>query len=299
MNKIRYIAAALALALAATASAVSPGESKVALKATADMSLGNELNTGSALAGLSTSSSGSGFGIDLGWRFWSRLRNSLEINIGVGYGYTTLSADLEHMDYHYSAPSSADMDGVDYIRYYEIDRLHQKVTASRVYIPLYLNYRYQLSKVVGLHALAGVRLGINVSTKLRESSGDAFSYGVYPIYDDLMIDAPYMNEFGSSTFGPAQTFSPEVNKLTTSAMVGAGAEFNLGGPLALDLSVRYEGGLNDMFKKSTFSPASLDAANAPVRYTVAEGQTVAPLAGYLTSSKLSRLSVAIALICRF
>ncbi len=284
--------------LSAQAQTTEPGE-KFAIKATADIGIGKVLNTKSNLSDLSYKSSGSDFGIDFGWKFWNRKSNSLEANIGVGYSHTSLTADLGKLNYNYSASALADMDGVPYIRYYELGGIHQKIAAERVSVPIYLNYQYQFSKVFGIHALAGIKLGFNVSSKVKETNGTVFSYGVYPQYDNLMIDAPYMNEFGEAILDTDRTRKPEANSLTTSCLLGVGAEVRVGGPFAIDVSLRYEGGFNDMFKKAYNSSAAFNAENAPVRYTVAEGQTAASLSNYLNSSKIAKLSCAISLICRF
>ncbi len=275
------------------------GEERFAIKPTVEIGFGDALSTGNAMPGMSTKSSSTDFGVDFGWTVWRSRSNSLEVNFGLGYGSTSLTADLGKLDYHYSAPAAADMDNDTYIRYYELSAMHQKIQAGRVTLPIYLNYRYETSRVVSLHALLGMKFGFSASSKVSQSSGTAYSYGIYPQYDNLLINATYMNEFGTTTLGADRTLKPETNGCTASLLVGAGAEIRLWGPLALDITLRYERGFNDVFKTAAGSVASIDADNAPVTYTVAEGQTVRPLSSYLGGSKISRLSAALSLICRF
>lgn len=297
--KSRYIFM-VALSLAGlTASAQAGATEDFAIKATADIGLGKAMSTGYALPGLSAKSSSSDFGVDFGWTFWRQAQNSLEANIGLRYGRTSLKADVSDMDYHYAAPGSADMDNVAYIRYYELDDLHQKVVTDRLAIPLYLNYRYEINDRFSVHALAGMKLGFNVSSKIAQSGCKVYSYGVYPEYDDLMIDASYMNEFGSSTLGRDRAFKPETNTVTFSLMAGVGAEVHVWGPLSADLTFRYEGAVNNIYKSAKSRITTFEADNVPVSYTVAQGQKVKSLSDYLTSSKLSRISCAISLIYRF
>ncbi len=299
MNRFRlYIVTALAALTTFGAAAQSQPLKKFAVKATADIGLGGALSTKSSLAGMTTKSSGSGFGVDFGYTFWTKERQALEANIGLGYTSCSLTADVESLDYHYSAPAAADMDNVPYIRYYELSGLHQKASAGRVTVPIYINYKYRVHELVDAHVLAGFKLGFSGGGKVSDTSGSAFSYGIYPQYDDLMIDATYMNEFGQSSLSSMQVLKPQVSGMSASFLIGLGAEVRVNGPVSIDVSFRYEGGGN-MFKSVGGSTTSFTADNAPVRYTVAEGQTVSPLCGYLTSSKISRLSLALGVIYRF
>lgn len=298
-NKIKFALIGLAVsALASSAQTVS--NPKFAIKATADLGIGNAISLGYGLPEISGKSQAANeFGIDFSLKIWELGKNSIDANIGLGYSSLPLTLDVAKMDYHYDAPAEADMDNEPYIRYYELDGMHQKLSSKRIAIPLYLNYNYQVCKWVGVHAMLGYKFGINFSPKISESSGNAFCYGVYPQYDDLMIDASYMNEFGESSLNSADSDKPKLNGVTCGFLVGLGAEFRIWGPVSVDLSLRYEAGMDNVYKGSESDVWKLDAENAPVSYTVAGGQKVKPLSHYLTMSKLSRLSLAASLIYRF
>ncbi len=204
------------------------------------------------------------------------------------------------MDYHYPAPASADMDNETYVRYYEIDGLHQQIKVERITVPLYIEYRYRLSSRFSIHALLGYRFGFNFSSKVSELTGDVFSYGVYPQYGNLMIDAPYMNAFGASVLNSENaTNKPNVYKVGASFLTGAGIEFRVWGPIALGASLKYEASMTDMFKPVAAQIIKYDAEDAPVTYTVAGGQKVKTLSDYFSLSKISRLSYSVSLVFRF
>ncbi len=289
---------AVSMLVALTGTAQTAGREKFAIKATADIGIGNALSTRCALPGMDAKSASSDFGIDFGWTFWSQRENSLEANIGLGYGRTSLKANLSGMEYHYAAPAAADMDNEPYIRYYALDGVHQNIRIGRLTIPIYLNYRYQINDRFSLHALAGMKLGFNVVENFT-SRGKAFSYGVYPQYDNLMIDASYMNGFGASTLGRNETITPDVHAVTFSLMAGVGADVRIWESFYAGLTFKYEGAVNNMYKSIKADPDAFNANTAPVTYTVAEGETVKPLSSYLTSSKLSRFSCVISLFYRF
>ncbi len=292
------IAICTAMLSAFAVSAQEAGNEDFAVKANAEIGIGKALSIQSALPGMKTSSSGSNFGADFGWTFWRKEQHSIEANIGLGYAYTTVKANIPGIDYSYSAPADADMDNDTYIRYYNMEGTFQKSQVQRITLPLYVNYNYQFSKVFSLHALLGFRFGFNFSPKLKDSEASVFSYGVYPQYGDLMIDAPYMNDFGTANVG-ANTSKPLGNKVTAAFLAGLGGEFRVYGPFSIDLSFRYEAGFNDLFKKAASIGTDFDASTAPVTYTVAEGQKVKPLSYYFTKSKISHFSAAISFIYHF
>ncbi len=290
---------AMILAPAISAGAQNNAEEKFSVKATADITLVNMMSKKSALPEMSSKPSSFEFGADFGWTFWKREKNSLEANLGLGYERISWKASLPALNYHYNAPAAADMDNETYVRYYSLSEVNQKMVNGRLTLPVYLNYRYQINERFSIHALAGVKMGFSVSSKVGNASGKAFSYGIYPQYDDLMIDASYLNEFGESVLNKEAALKPKATPVTASLMVGAGAEVRIWGPLAANLTIKYEGGLSNEYKSAYSNLSSFEASNVPVKYTVAEGQTMTPLTAYMKSTKLSRLSCAISLVCRF
>ncbi len=291
--------AASAMLPALSTSAQSTPNERFTIKATADIGLSSSLSTGTSLPEASAKASSSDFGFDFGMIVWQHSKSSLELNAGLSYGSTSIKADLPKFDYHYSAPSTADMDGDTYIRYYELKDLHQKISVGRFAVPVYVNYRYRIHRLITVHALAGFKFGFNVSSKLTSLTGKAYSYGIYPQYDDLMIDASYMNMFGDTSLDSAQGFKPKTSSFSFSIIAGLGAEIYLWGPLSADVSLRFEQATGNMFKALNPGNASYGENDAIVTYTVAEGQKVKAIPNFFDKSKLSRLSLALSLIYRF
>ncbi|MDE6036809.1 MAG: hypothetical protein K2G05_00920, partial [Duncaniella sp.] len=93
--------------------------------------------------------------------------------------------------------------------------------------------------------------------------------------------------------------APEVSAMTVSLLAGIGAEFRVYGPLALDLSLRYNGGLTNLYKQVITHSDGFTETNSPLTYTVKDGERIKSLTDYVTASKLSQLSVNISLIYRF
>lgn len=297
--KVRSIVLAATILPAFIATAQDSDKEKFLIKASADFGIGNALATTYTIPNISDKSSSSNFGIEFGWRIWQQNRISVEANVGIGYGFTNLNAHLQPMNFHYSAPIEADMDMDPYIRYTDMGDLYQKIKTQTITLPLYVTYRYRVSKIFSLHAFLGFRFGYNFSSKVTETSGNIFSYGIYPQYDDLMIDAPYMNQFGNAAIDLDQTLSPNVNRLNSNLMFGIGAELKIYGPLSIDLSMRYEGSTTEMFKDMNHDITNFTVSDAPVTYTVKNGQKIKPLTEYLSLSKMSQFRYSASLIFRF
>lgn len=297
---IKHILTAVTAFTVLAASAQGGDNEKYAVKLTATNSFGDALSTNFANPSMTKKNSESkNLEIDFGCTIWQHSRNSLEANIGVGYNVLSLKAEMAGFEFNYSAPAEADMDRDTYIRYSKIDGLHQNIKTERITLPLYLDYRFKCSKVFSLHALLGFRFGYSISSKVTENYGSIFNYGIYPQYDDLMIDAPYLNAFGSNILDKSNALDPTVNKLSAAFLTGIGAEFRIFGPLAIEASVRYERGMTNIYRTQYPDVLLFNAGNAPVTYTVAEGQKVSSLSRYLTLSQPSTFSYALSLLLRF
>lgn len=285
------------IAGALCASAQTDNGSDFALRATAEFGIANSLATTSSLPGATEKMSSMNFGLEFDRTFFRKGPQTLSVNIGLGYMTNPLTSDLGGLDYSYNAGAAADMDGNPYIRYYELGSIHQKQQTGYLTIPLYLSYGYRISRFIKLHADAGVRFGFKVKSALTKVSGASYAYGIYPQYDNLLINAPYLNEFGETDLADARKLSPKASAFNCNALIGIGAEFNIYGPLAIDVALRYNIGLTNLYKTG-ISGINFKEDTAPVSYTVDGGQSVRPLSDFLTKSRFSNLAIMVGLVYR-
>lgn len=271
---------------------------KFAVKPHAEIDLISGFGFGSSIE-MSAKTGSNEFGADFGYTFLNKAGNRLEVNIGLGYRYLNTTFTAGSFGYDYAAPADADEDGNPYIRFCDVGNLSQKINSGYLTLPVYLQYAYRCTDWLEVQALAGVKLGFNTGAKVNSTSGTVYSYGVFPEYDNLMIDAPYLDDFGEVNLAGREGGRPAANGMTALAMVGAGLSGRIYGPLWFDLGVRYNIGLNDVFEKGIESDGKFTEATAPVTYSVADGTTVKPLSDYLTKGKLSPLSLNIGLTVRF
>lgn len=279
----------------------TPKQPKFALKAYDNIGLGKSMSVSDGLQGQTTKSNYNAFGLDFGWTFWRKGMNSLEANIGVGYYSAGATFGLDDMAYHYNAPAIADEDGNEYIRYYELSDLKQKASLGYFSVPIYLEYQIKPLKWLGIHAEVGVNLGFKVHGSTGRSSGLAKAWGVFPEYDDLLIDQDYLDDFGTRPLASATTTKGNMKGFGASIMCGAGFEFYAYEPVSFEVGVRYNAGLTNCFsgKYTVGSAGDFTAETAPVTYTVKDGTQVKSLGDYTTKSKLSPLSLHLGVNVRF
>lgn len=272
-----------------------------AVKAYGDIGLGKAMSMTTALPGLSSKSSSNAFGVDFGYTFWRLGGNSLEANIGLGYRMASATFELGNFSYSYAAPASADKDGNTYVRHTTLTDVKQKIDLGYLNIPLYLQYQYRATKWLGVHADVGFGFGFKCNASVGSTSGTAYSYGVYPQYKNLVIKAPYINDFGNVDLDQAASDQVEAQGFAASVMCGAGLEFYVYDPVSIDVGVRYNGGLTQSFKGKydVMSATDVSAESAPATYTVADGTRLKALSDYNTKSRLSPISLHIGVNIRF
>lgn len=296
MMRKSVIAIVTASALGATALGASAQKFAVKPHAEVDLTSGFAYD---ASMQLNAKSSSNEFGADLGYTFLESRGNRLEVNLGLGYRYLNVRLNAGDFGYDYAAPAAADEDGNAYTRFCEVSGLHQKASTGYVTLPVYLQYGYRATSWLEVQALVGLKFGFATGASMNTTSGTVNCYGIFPEYDDLLIDEPYIDDFGEVSLNGRDGVKPETAGFGCWAMVGAGLSARVYGPVWLDLGIRYNIGFTDVFRKGVKRADGYTAATAPVTYTVADGTRVRPLTDYLTKSVLSPLTLNVGLTFRF
>lgn len=263
-----------------------------AVKAYGDIGLGKAMSLTTALPEMTSKSSSNSFGVDFGYTFWKKDASSLEANIGLGYSIASTTFNIPELRYNYAAPASADEDGNPYQRYTDIRDLQQKINLGYFKLPIYLQYQYRATKWLGIHADVGFGIGFKCVGSVESTTGIANTYGVYQEYNQLVIKANYINDFGETYLDEAKKGKSDINGFSASVLAGAGLEFYVGGPVSIDLGIRYNVGLTDVFNGhyDLTSVTKINAETTPVDYTVSGGQQVKALSDYVIKSRMNPLS---------
>ena len=274
---------------------------RFALKAYDDITLKNSMTVSTTLPEVHHSSNSNSLGLDFGYTFWQKSGNALEANIGIGCSTASASFDIAELSYNYAAPASADEDGNPYQRYTQLSDMRQKISYGYFNIPIYLQYEYKFVKCFGVYANVGLNLGFRITNSASSISGTAKTYGVYEEYDQLVIKADYLNDFGLRYLDEASKGKTDIKGFSASLKFGAGLEFFTAEPVSFVIGISYNRGFTDVFKGhyNITSPGSINSETAPVTYTVSEGLHVKALSDYLTKSKFNPLSLHLGVNVRF
>lgn len=293
---IRYISAALLAVGALGAHAQCRAtDGRFSVKAHGEIGIGSALNMTSTRGGITDKSSMNSFGVDFGYTFWRHMDMSLSVNAGLGYDMIGATQSLGNMKYDYDAQADADMDGDTYRRYCELSGVEQKTTAEYLSIPVYVSFTYSFNEWIGAYANLGVRPGFNTGGRIKSYSGKIYSYGIYPKYDNLMMDDEWLNDFGERELTKSQVGQPEFKDFSMSILAGIGVEATICGPLCASVGVNYNAGLTNVFEHD----ANVGGAAPLVGYTVAQGQRAESLTTMAKKSRISHFGIDIALIFRF
>lgn len=269
------------------------------IKPQVGIGLGSAMNMSSSIPLSTTKSSANNFGIDFGYNVWQNEKNSLGVYVGIGYNPMSLTLETTNFSFNYFAPATADMDGNTYYRYYDVKNLKQEIKTSFLTVPIYLQYTYFIKHWLGIYADAGVSLAFKTSSNFESVSGDGNIYGIYPEYGNLLMDQSYLNGFGTVNFNDANRMPLDVNGFSASLLLGLGMEARIAGPLWVNVGVKYNAGLSNIYKSTYKSGEEFTSLNTPLNYVVSEGENANPLTNYLTGSKLSMFTLNVGLSLKF
>lgn len=267
-------------------------ENIFSVKIDGNIGVGNVLGLATSLPGLEHNSSFNSIGVDLSYSFWQNSNMSLSVNAGLAYEKINANISLGQLNYNYDAGSGADMDGNTYRRYYDIKNVKQNFSGGYISIPVYLTYTFHFSKRFNVYANIGIRPGFKASAKNKSFNANVYSYGIFPQYDNLMIDEEWLNDFGHKELTNRNLNKIELKGVNMIVMAGVGVETRIYGPMYMSIGFNYNAGLTNIFKEDK-------TATPIISYTVKEGQQCKSLTQLFDKSKLSNIGINIALTYRF
>lgn len=273
------------------------------IKPNVNISLGKvfSINDNSPLIDIASSSLE--LGIDVGYSIPMKSKLKIAVFTGVGYATGNINMDVGNLNYHYSAPASADMDEDTYVRYYEISNLKQHISLSHITVPLYADFSYKFHKYISGFVQLGVKAYFNMSSKVSSFTGNMYAYGLYPQYKDLIIDAPYMNDFGYSEISGNMESNPQFKGTSFDALMGLGVRANIWGPISIEAGVNYQLGLTEIIganpNPNILRDGLVTEAEAFATYTVANGTRIHSLIDYMGKIKRNSLKLNVGIIFKF
>lgn len=246
------------------------------LKLHYDFGLGNEYSHSETNLLSDVKTSGSNFGVDLGYIFPSKSKFKIGAFVGIGMTQSNLNMSFLSNDYAYS--SKADVDNDNYIRHYSNLNVTQKEKINDLTIPVYFDFGLHFSPIVSMYFDLGAKFNINLSHSLAALEGKVSEiYGIYPQYGNLYMGYNWTSSHNISYNGFAKdyTFTTEnidilLGDVSTSIDLFGAIGFRISipkTPLAIDFGVNYLMGLTDIMTTSDGDMLSLTSMQNQDSYT--------------------------------
>lgn len=214
------------------------------LKPHYDLSLGDYYALGTLPSGMSATSSGSEFGLDLGYIFPSKGRFKVGFFFGVGFATSKLT--LTATGQNFNVNESTDVDGDSYIRQVSVSSLEQSHKIQNIVVPLYFDFEYRFHSYVSAFFRLGGKAYINMGSKSDGMSGSVTASGLYPQYGNLVIAEDYINGFGTHDLADAPFIdAPAYSTASFDAFGGIGVRSKIYGPLSVEVGLNYQFGLTN------------------------------------------------------
>lgn len=248
-------------------------------------------------------STGTSFGLDFGVSVLSKRSFSLGVYTGLGLSMSSMDLSYENSDYHYDW--DADVDDDNYVRHYQNLKLSQKMKFTELNIPLYLDFNIKLIKSLSFYVDLGARFDANISSKVNDTEGSAYVYGMYKQYDNLRLDEQWpFNGFGTHQYGSSDLLSQDlidINSFSVCGLGGLGLRYNLSRiPLSIEAGMSIVMGLTNLVETAN---VAVPGNNTPVVYNTISDMTstehVHNLTEMMNSVKRQQLRISIGLIYKF
>lgn len=278
---------------------------RLRLKPHYDIGMGNAYTVEGLGNMLNDKNSMSSFGLDFGYMLTTKRHFGLGIFTGFNMSRSRLDFSLSNSDYSFQ--TNADIDGDSYIRHYQNLNLTQTVRLQDISIPLYFDLEFYIAKAISFYADLGIRVNLNMTHKIDDTKGSAYTYGIYPQYENMLLNEnwPY-NGFGNHQLGQADLDNTDIVDLKSTSidlMGNAGFRFNIPDmPFSIDLGVSYLMGLGEVISTST-PVEQYSNVSRPIVYNTISGENsvehVRNLTEAVKSVKRSSLRLSLGLIWKF
>lgn len=250
------------------------------------------------------------YGLDLGYALVRKPKFKLSLFTGVSFVNSNMEFEQDEVGYryYYNAPSAADYDGDTYERHYEVKNMKATMEMTQIAVPLYLDFDFQFTRRFSAFLQMGVKAFVSTSCSVKEFSADVRTYGVYPQYDNLVMENFKPNEFTAHTVS-VDNQDIETESMIMDAFGGAGFRLRLFGGLYLDAAVNYqmsltpvataEESLNLGYLGDAGEGSYINENKALITYTCAGGEEVKPFTDLFDEIKRGGLKVSVGLLLKF
>ncbi len=291
----------LAVSVAYTYGQNIGSDKRFGIKAKADIGLGSAFNIDYSLPMESDKSSQNRFGLEFMYTFCRIGKNSLDAGTGIEVEMSSFSADFADFKYNYAADPEADQDGDYYIRHSAVSDAELNLKTLGLGIPIFIRYSYNIHDKWDLFAKSGLLLDLNLKSKSEYKNGTISSFGIYPQYDNLMIDDEWLNDFGTRDLSSIKISDNPGFRTTLAWMIEAGVRFHIIRDLSLSVGVNYNAGLTSGLRpdRIPIRDGDITEREAIITYNEDNGLIGKSLNNTMAKCKLNRIGMEIGLEFHF
>ena len=272
-----------------------------------DMTIGDYYKISSSVDQISSTFSGSEFGVDVGYTIPSKSKVKFSVNLGVAYAMSKINLDMPAFNYNYNAGGDADIDGDSYLRFYEVGPVSEKLKMDFLSIPVYFDVDFCFSKYITLYLQAGIKNYMNISAKVDQYSVSNNVYGIYPQYDNLRMDGSWgYNSFGAHEYTSSDLNDNEVPVKGFSMDFFGGAGIRIkpikSFPMAIEVGIQYQTAAVGMWNSDSYgisTTGNVNPEHSLFSYTVENGEKIKSLDNGLTDVKRQHLKLNVGLVFKF
>jgi len=259
-----------------------------------------------------TTSSGMEFGVDAGYIFPAKSNWKIGAFLGVGLAQSSMDLDYAGGSYNYNASGDADIDGDSYIRYYNFSNMKQTFKSTDLVVPVYADLSYRINKRFSAYVDAGLKMYFNMKNEVSGLEGTYSTWGYFPEYgfemrpEDSWNGKPIDGFVTNASLGVANQNASSIgmNGFSMDLMGRLGFRIVLYKMISLDLSGTYQTSLispfeSDATQVSYNASGNISKTQAPLTYTVADGEQARPMVEGFGSLSRKILSVNAGLIVKF
>lgn len=242
------------------------------------------------------------FGLDIGYALVAAPRFKLGLFTGAGVSKSIVNFETKNLfRYSYEAEAKADYDGDSYIRNYEVAKMKAKMDLLQLYVPLYLDFDFRVSRNFTIYLQGGAKAYYTQEYKITDIQADLYTYGVYPQYGNLKIEDFAPNNFGNNSYKFDEQKVIGAEEFVFDVFGGLGFRWRMFGNLYLDAGVTYQTNITPIYETDmhvSFA-GEPDERYAMFTYTCQDGEKIKPLYNSFTGVTRKAIKPGIGLLLKF
>jgi len=260
---------------------------------------------------IQTASSSLGWGVDLGYVYPTEKKVRWGLFFGVGFQKSEFSLNIPNMGYSYSAGSHADVDGDRYTRYYSLSNTRYRTELNEIYIPFYWDMDWRFNNYISMYADFGLKAYASFAKEKVYFETNYTTYGVYPQYGNLLIDAGTLgvensiNGFVDNAHVVHENVNNDIlSDYTLDGFVGLGIRGRMYKDWYLDLGLYYQTNLYENYNCKgdvavLQNSSTLTTRKVPMSYLTHQGERIENITGYISSMRRSALNLNLGIMWKF